>query len=106
MSDVFAGEGRKHLKGTRWKGMHTLHPVLTDHQVQIARLLGQGYANKEVGTLLHVSTNTAETHRANIYRLTNSHNACQLLIWLCREKLLDIEDLPDMVSPANPLASK
>jgi DNA-binding NarL/FixJ family response regulator len=48
----------------RKKGLH-----LTARQKQILRLLAEGKSSKEMATVLNISVNTAENHRANIMQL-------------------------------------
>ena len=78
-----------------------LHPMLTNRQVEIARLISEGLSEKQIAEHLHVSTYTIKTHRANIMLRIDVHNTAQLVCWLFRQKLLLVEELPDRVSPAN-----
>ena len=82
---------RKHVNGRRRGWRHTLHDVLTDRQVEVAKLIASGKVLKEVATALNLAPKTAETHRANIYRKLGVHNAAELIHWLVTENLYQIQ---------------
>ncbi len=44
---------------------------LTDREVEVLKLLGQGLANSEIGDELHISNNTVKTHVSNIFQKLN-----------------------------------
>ena len=52
---------------------------LTDRELQVFRLLGEGHSTREVAEILHLSVKTIETHRAKIMRKLDLENATQLL---------------------------
>lgn len=49
--------------------------VLTNRELEILALLGEGLLKKEIAKQLHVSTTTVATHVAHIYRKLNVQNA-------------------------------
>lgn len=63
---------------------------LTDRELQVFRLLGQGRSTREVAELLHLSVKTIESHRAKIMDKLDLANATQLLHraieWVHRER--------------------
>jgi DNA-binding NarL/FixJ family response regulator len=40
--------------------------ALTDRELEVARLVAQGYSNKEIGSRLDISVKTVETHKARV----------------------------------------
>ena len=44
---------------------------------EILQLLAEGKSNKEVASLLNLSTLTVETHRANLMQKVNLHNTAE-----------------------------
>ena len=52
---------------------------LTDRELQIFELIGQGQGTREIAVKMHLSIKTIESHRANIKRKLNLDNATQLL---------------------------
>ena len=55
----------------------TLAPRLTDRQVEVLRLVCQGYSNKEIGRLLGLSDKTVKTHITAIFKALNVSNRTQ-----------------------------
>lgn len=53
--------------------------ALTDRELQVFRLLGEGHSTREVAEILHLSVKTIETHRAKIMRKLDLDNATHLL---------------------------
>ena len=64
--------GRKKLKSkTSWDS-------ITPREREVLKLLGEGYQNKEISDMLHISVKTVEKHRANIMSKLDLHNAAGL----------------------------
>lgn len=63
---------------------------LSDRELEVLQLVGQGYATREVASTLHVSVKTVESHYANIKMkldLKNSNELIQYAVkWLLSEK--------------------
>ena len=53
-------DGRKTLK------TKSALDTVTEREKEILKLLGEGYQNKEIADLVHISVKTVEKHRANI----------------------------------------
>ena len=51
---------------------------LTDRQLQIFRLLGDGQTAQQIAKRLHISVHTVETHRENIKHKLNVHTVSEL----------------------------
>ena len=56
----------------------TTWDTITQREREILKLLAEGYQNKEIANLLHISVKTVEKHRANIMGKLNLHNAAAL----------------------------
>jgi DNA-binding NarL/FixJ family response regulator len=65
-------EGRKTLKSK------SALDTVTEREKEILKLLGEGYQNKEIADLVHISVKTVEKHRANIMAKLDLHNAAAL----------------------------
>jgi len=50
---------------------------LTDREIEVLKLLGQGLANSEIGNRLHISDNTVKTHVSNIFQKLNVKSRTQ-----------------------------
>jgi DNA-binding NarL/FixJ family response regulator len=62
---------------------------LTDRELEVFHLIGQGVGTREIATQLHLSFSTVEAHRSNIKRKLGARNAPELMAqainWLNRE---------------------
>jgi DNA-binding NarL/FixJ family response regulator len=65
-------DGRKTLKSK------SAFDKVTEREKEILKLLGEGYQNKEIADLVHISVKTVEKHRANIMAKLDLHNAAAL----------------------------
>lgn len=61
---------------------------LTPREREILQLLAEGKSNKEVASLLRISVNTAEAHRANIMLKLNFHSLAELVHYAVRNKIV------------------
>jgi DNA-binding NarL/FixJ family response regulator len=61
---------------------------LTPREREILQLLAEGKANKEVASLLGISVNTAEAHRANIMLKLNLHSLAELVHYAIRNQII------------------
>jgi DNA-binding NarL/FixJ family response regulator len=61
---------------------------LTPREREILQLLAEGKSNKEVATLLDISVNTAEAHRANIMLKLGLRSLPDLVIYAIRNKFI------------------
>jgi DNA-binding NarL/FixJ family response regulator len=52
---------------------------LTDRELEVFHLIGQGCGTREIAEQLSLSVKTVETHRANIKQKLNIRNAPQLV---------------------------
>ena len=78
-------EGRKRLKTkTTWD-------TITQREREVLKLLGEGYQNKEIAELLHISVKTVEKHRANIMSKLDLHNAAALTAYAIEKGLVTKE---------------
>lgn len=61
---------------------------LTPREREILQLLAEGKSNKEVASLLGISVNTAEAHRANIMIKLDFHSITELVVYAVRNKII------------------
>jgi len=66
----------------------TARSRLTPREREILQLLAEGKSNKEVATLLGISVNTAEAHRANIMLKLDLHSITELVVYAVRNKII------------------
>jgi DNA-binding NarL/FixJ family response regulator len=61
---------------------------LTVRQREVLQLLAEGKTMKETGTLMGISTRTAESHKYEIMRLLGVHTTAALIRYAVRVKLV------------------
>lgn len=61
---------------------------LTPREREVAQLVAEGKSNKEVATLLAISSKTVETHRANVMIKLNLHSLTELIRYAIRNGLI------------------
>jgi DNA-binding NarL/FixJ family response regulator len=62
---------------------------LTPREREILQLLAEGKSNKEVASLLGISVNTAEAHRANIMLKLDVRSLAELVVYAIRNKIIN-----------------
>lgn len=62
--------------------------TITRREREILKLVAEGYKNRQIADLLHISIKTVEKHRANIMRKLDLHNASELTAYAIEKKLV------------------
>jgi DNA-binding NarL/FixJ family response regulator len=62
--------------------------LLTAREQEVMRLIARGYTYKEVGTRLHLSVKTVETHVSAVLRKLQLSNRHELTAWAADRRLL------------------
>ena len=62
--------------------------TLTEREIEILRLIVQGYTNREMGNALNISVRTVETHRSNLMEKLNLHSRVDLVRYARERKLI------------------
>lgn len=63
--------------------------TLTMRERQILKLVAEGKRNRDIAELLSISLKTVETHRLNLMRKLDAHNAAELSRWARRLGVLE-----------------
>lgn len=77
-----------YVRRLQQSGVTDSYELLTDREKQVLQLLAQGKTNKDVATLLDVSTYTVETHRTHIMQKLNLHNTAEIVLYAVRKKIV------------------
>jgi DNA-binding NarL/FixJ family response regulator len=64
--------------------------ALTDREVEVARLIAQGYSNKEVASRLRISVKTVETHKARVLEKLGIQSRVELVQYAMDEGWLQV----------------
>jgi two-component system, NarL family, response regulator NreC len=62
--------------------------LLTDREREILQLVAEGKGNKEIATLLNLSTYTVDTHRSHILHKLNLHTVPELILYAVRKGMI------------------
>jgi DNA-binding NarL/FixJ family response regulator len=62
---------------------------LSGRERSVVQLIAEGYTNKEVGDLLHISLKTVESHRAAVMRKLNLSSSAALVRYAIRNRIIE-----------------
>ena len=65
---------------------------ISEREVEIIKLIAEGFINKEIADKLFLSTHTVNTHRKNIMSKLGVNNATGIVIFAVRERLISPND--------------
>jgi DNA-binding NarL/FixJ family response regulator len=77
-----------YVKTLQQRGLQDSYDFLTDREREVLQLLAEGKSNKEVATILDLSTYTVETHRTNLMHKLNLHNTAEIVLYAVRKKII------------------
>ena len=70
------------------KGITDRFDTLSEREREVFQLIAEGYTNKEVADLLHISPATVETHRAHIMEKLDLHSTAELVLCAVRKGVI------------------
>jgi two-component system response regulator NreC len=76
-----------YVKTLQQRGLQDSYDLLTDREREVLQL-AEGKSNKEVATILVLSTYTVETHRTNLMHKLNLHNTAEIVLYAVRKKII------------------
>lgn len=79
VSDRMAAKMVRKLVGSGREADGSVIDRLSDRELEVFRLIGQGYGTRQISKLLHLSVKTIETYRAHIKEKLNLADATELL---------------------------
>jgi DNA-binding NarL/FixJ family response regulator len=63
--------------------------VLTGRERSIVQLIAEGYTNKQIGDLLHISLKTVESHRASVMSKLGLSSSAALVRYAIRNNIVE-----------------
>ncbi|MCS6894348.1 MAG: response regulator transcription factor [Deltaproteobacteria bacterium] len=63
---------------------------LSEREIEILKLIAEGYSNKEIGRLLNLSSRTIDSHRSNIIKKLKVRNNQDLVKLALRNHLIEL----------------
>ena len=70
------------------RGVTDRYDTLSEREREVFQLIAEGYTNKEVADLLHISPATVETHRAHIMEKLDVHSTAELVLSAVRKGVI------------------
>lgn len=77
-----------YMRHMQQRGLEDSYDLLTVREKEILQLLAEGKSNKEVATILNLSTNTVETHRTRIMQKLDLHSAAEIVLYAVRKRII------------------
>ncbi len=62
---------------------------LTDRELEVLKLVAEGFTNRQIALKLTISIKTVQTHRANLMDKLNLHDRTELVRYAIRRKLIE-----------------
>ena len=62
---------------------------LTSREIEVLKLIANGYPNTQIGKLLGISPRTVDTHRTNIRNKLRVNNLAGMIKYALKSKLID-----------------
>ena len=63
--------------------------LLTRRELELSRLLADGYSTKEAASRLSISVKTAEAHRSSVMKKLNAKNVTDIVKYCIRNNIID-----------------
>jgi two-component system response regulator NreC len=87
--DISGGVIQGYLLGLKSDQPTNLMGTLTPREVEILKLIAEGYKSREIADYLNISANTVDKHRANIMKKLDLHSAAALTAIAIKEGIVD-----------------
>ena len=87
--DISGGIISGYLLGMKSEQPASVIGALTPREVEIMKLIAEGYKSREIADYLTISANTVDKHRANIMKKLDLHSAAALTAMAIKEGIVD-----------------
>ena len=77
-----------YVRALQQRGLQDSYDLLTDREREVLQLLAEGKSNKEVATILDLSTYTVVTHRNNLMHKLNLHSTAEIVLYAVRKRII------------------
>lgn len=77
-----------YVRQLQQRGLQDSYDLLTGREKEVLQLLAEGKSNKEVATILDLSTYTVETHRTHMMQKLDLHSAADIVLYAVRKKII------------------
>ena len=80
---------QKVLEDKEVQNSNLLSINLTKREIEIIKLISEGFSNKEIGGKLYISKRTVERHRSNIQAKTKTRNSICLIMYAMKNGIIN-----------------
>ncbi len=77
-----------YMRQLQQRGLQDSYDLLTDREKEILQLIAEGKSNKDIASMLNLSTNTVETHRTRIMQKLNLHSSAEIVLYAVRKRII------------------
>ena len=77
-----------YMRELQQRGLQDSYDLLTEREKEILQLLAEGKSNKQIAVMLHLSTNTVETHRTRLMQKLNLHSSAEIVLYAVRKRII------------------
>jgi two-component system response regulator NreC len=77
-----------YMRQLRQRGLQDSYDLLTEREKEVLQLLAEGKSNKEIASMLNLSTNTVDTHRARLMQKLNLHSSAEIVLYAVRKRII------------------
>ena len=77
-----------YMRQLQQRGLQDSYDLLTEREKEILQLLAEGKSNKQIAVMLHLSTNTVETHRTRLMQKLNLHSSAEIVLYAVRKRII------------------
>lgn len=64
---------------------------LTKREIEVLKLVAEGFSNNDIGEKLFLSPKTIDNHRTNIMRKLNAHNVVELVRYALKNNIVELD---------------
>jgi len=77
-----------YMRQLQQRGLQDSYDLLTDREKEVLQLLAEGNSNKQIASMLNLSTNTVETHRTRLMQKLNLHSSAEIVLYAVRKRII------------------
>jgi two-component system, NarL family, response regulator NreC len=77
-----------YMRQLQQRGIDDTYELLTAREREILQMLAEGKSNKDIASMLNLSTYTVETHRSHILQKLNLHTLPELILYAVRKGII------------------
>lgn len=79
-----------YVRNLREGGSLSPRDVLTDREREVLQLIAEGYTNREIAEMLHLSIKTVQNHRAKIMNKLDLHDRGELIKYAIQQGIIHL----------------